>query len=77
MYCIEAAVIFIKQLLSFSRVHHCNDRNNDVMTVWFPRLIDTILDLLTDKIYTKEILSRYIKVSKSKISISMNCVDKL
>lgn len=63
MYCIDVTVAFAKQVLLLSKVLHKNKRNNDVMTVWFPKLLDTILSLLTDKIYTKDVLSRYIKVS--------------
>lgn len=74
MYCIEPAVQYVKQLLLFSRVHHESRRNNDVMMVWLPRLLDTVLSLLTDKNHTKDDLSLYIRVKiQHKIStLKMN-----
>ncbi|XP_065213091.1 condensin-2 complex subunit G2-like isoform X2 [Planococcus citri] len=61
LYCVEAAVQFVKQLLLFSRAHHEGRRNNDVMMIWLPRLLDTTLSLLTEKNLTKDELSVYIK----------------
>lgn len=63
MYAIELTIYFTRQLIKYSRAHHLDNRQNEIMTVWFPRLLDKILTLLTDKMYTRDMLLPFVKVS--------------